>query len=121
MNLKEKKAMLHDIMKQLEEELETKNIPKEKVYKACIEEAETDNASELIAELLAVGYIYRSAPGMFALAKKNPQTKAVKVIVVVERDGKEIKRVRYDEWLDSLTIEEIVETIDDAIGSIDEV
>ncbi|MEA1997709.1 MAG: hypothetical protein U9N61_00075 [Euryarchaeota archaeon] len=52
--------------------------------------------------------------------EKGLRVKIIKVTVIVEQDGKEIKHVRYDKWLDTAMIEEIAKTIDDAIGGIDE-
>ena len=121
MNLKEKKNIMSAIIDQLEQEHGTKGVPEREVFKIGYEDAGINDMRELVTEMLAIGFIYRPALGKFARKRANRNAKTIKVVVTVERDGEEIRRVRYDEWLDTLTIEEIVEEISDAIGSIDEV
>jgi ribonuclease HII len=129
MNLEEKKRIMRGIIDQLEQEYHVKIVPEKEVFEIGIHKVGLDNMSELVTKLLEANFIFRPAIGKLALTQTQTQTqkqndqqaKTVKVVVTVERDGEEIRRVRYDDWLDTLTIEEIVETIDDAIGSIDEV
>jgi hypothetical protein len=121
MNLEEKKQIMTAIIDQLAQEYNVKIVPEKAVSEIGYNEAGISNMSEVITELLEAKHIFRPAIGKLALTRKNSGAKTVKVVVTVERDSEEIRRVRYDDWLDTLTIEEIVETIDDAIGSIDEI
>lgn len=123
MNTEEKKRVVSAIIDQLKQEYRMSYVPEKEVLELGHNEAEIDNMRELLTEMLAIGHIYRPAIGMLALTQKNPdiRTRTVKVVITVERDGEEIRRVRYDEWLDTLLIEEIVGEISNAIGSIDEV
>jgi hypothetical protein len=121
MEIEGKKQVMSAIINQLKQEYKMSTVPEKEVLEIGYNEAEIDNMRELVAEMLAIGYINRPAIGKLALTQKNSNAKTVKVVVTIERDGEEIRRVLYDEWLDTLTIEEIVEEISDAIGSIDEV
>jgi hypothetical protein len=123
MEIEEKKQIMSAIINQLEQEYRVRVVPEKEVLEIGYNEAGIDNMGELVTELLEANFILRPAIGKLALIRKNTSTntKAVKVIVTVERDDEEIRRVLYDEWLDTLTIEEIVEEITAAIDSIDEV
>jgi hypothetical protein len=125
MNTEEKKCVMRGIIDQLEQEYHVKIVPEKEVLEIGFNEVGLDNMSELVTELLESNFIFRPAAGKLALTQTREQndqrSKTVKVVVSVERNGEEIRRVRYDDWLDTLTIKEIIEEITAAIGSIDEV
>ena len=123
MNQEEKKCIMRGIVDQLEQEYRVKIVPEKEVFEIGFYEVGLKNMSELVTELLEANFIFRPAAGKLALTQpqNDQRAKTVKVVVTVERNGAEVRRVRYDDWLDTLTVKEIIEEITAAIGSIDEV
>jgi len=53
------------------------------------------------------------------IERKRARTHPVKTIIVVERDGESARRVLYEDWLKTLTIEEIAEDTVQAVKKIE--